>query len=54
MRSFLRQFAENECGATSIEYGLIAAFIGIVIVTGAQAIGTGLNDIFTNVKNGFP
>ncbi len=42
---------KDESGATAIEYGLIAALISVVIITGATAIGTGLNSTFTNVSN---
>jgi pilus assembly protein Flp/PilA len=37
MKSFLARFANDESGATAIEYGLIAAIVGIGIAT---ALGT--------------
>lgn len=49
MQGLWRSFAENEAGATSIEYALIAAFIALAIISGAQAIGLDLIAIFNNV-----
>ena len=43
MRSIIAKFVANENGATAIEYGLIAALIAVVIITGLTAIGTSLN-----------
>ncbi len=44
-----RPFVTSESGVTAIEYGLIAALIAVVIVTGVTAIGTNLGGVFTNV-----
>jgi pilus assembly protein Flp/PilA len=38
----LRRFAADESGATSIEYGLIAALIAVVIIGTLTSIGTKL------------
>ncbi len=43
MNKFFTRFAKNESGATAIEYGLIAALIAVVIISGAGALGTALN-----------
>ena len=37
-------------GVTALEYGLIAALIGGVIVVGVGLAGTGLTAAFTNIK----
>ena len=37
------------CGATAIEYALIAGLISIVVVTGVTAVGTKLSTYFTSV-----
>ena len=42
----LRAFLRDTCGATSIEYAMIAAVISIVIVAGASTIGSRLNAKF--------
>jgi pilus assembly protein Flp/PilA len=49
MTKFFSRFARNESGATAVEYGLIAALIGVVIITGATALGKSLNDKFTSI-----
>lgn len=38
------RFLRSESGATTIEYGLIAAIIGIVVLVGVGAIGGTLRD----------
>jgi len=50
MKTFLARFAQDESGATAIEYGLIAALIGVAIVTGARAIGGSLDTLFTDIN----
>lgn len=50
MRNVLLSFFKDESGATAIEYGLIAALIAVVIITGVTAVGTGLSTTFTNVS----
>ena len=45
------RFLKNESGATAIEYGLIAALISVAIIGGATAVGTGVNNTFTNIKS---
>jgi len=37
MSSLLRRFLADNKGATAIEYGLIAALIAVVIITGLTA-----------------
>lgn len=49
MRVLLRRWFGNKRGATSIEYALIAAFLSMAVISGAQAIGLDLQNIFTNV-----
>ena len=49
MKSLLKQFWANESAATSIEYGLIAAGISIVIITAVTTTGTNLKTTFTKV-----
>ncbi len=49
MLKMLRQFAGNKSGATAIEYGLIAALIGVVIITAVTTLGTKLDSTFTAV-----
>ena len=49
MTKFAKNFLSNESGATAIEYGLIAALIAVVAIGAMTAIGTNLNNTFTNV-----
>jgi pilus assembly protein Flp/PilA len=49
MSKMFKTFLKDENGATAIEYGLIAALIAIVIITGVTLIGTNLSGIFTKV-----
>jgi len=43
MRGIIAKFVTNKSGATAIEYGLIAALIAVVIITGLTTVGTSLN-----------
>jgi pilus assembly protein Flp/PilA len=43
------RFVRDECGATAIEYGLIAALIAVVIITAVTSVGTNLSTTFTTV-----
>jgi pilus assembly protein Flp/PilA len=46
----LKRFLNDEAGATAIEYGLIAALVAVVIITGITAVGTKLSTTFINVS----
>ena len=48
MKRFLK-ILKDEAGVTAIEYGLIAAFIALVIIVSVKAVGTGLNTFFANI-----
>jgi pilus assembly protein Flp/PilA len=41
---------DSESGVTAIEYGLIAALVGVAIVAAATALGTQLSTLFTTIK----
>ena len=43
MTALLRRFMSDVSGATSIEYGLIAGLIALVIITALTSIGTRVN-----------
>ena len=49
MTTLFTRFAKDESGVTAIEYGLIAAGIGIAIITVVNSVGTSLNTIFGRV-----
>lgn len=50
MNIFAR-FAQDESGATAIEYGLIAALISVVLIAGASMVGGSLNNLFGGISN---
>lgn len=50
MKSLLTRFVKDESGATAIEYGLIAGFIAIVIVTAGPLINQSLAAIFQAIQ----
>jgi pilus assembly protein Flp/PilA len=43
------RFMNDESGATAIEYGLIAALVGVAIITALGTLKTGLTTVFNNV-----
>ena len=51
MRNLASKLLKDESGATAIEYGLIAAFVGVVLVAALQFLGTQLTSTFSNVGN---
>ena len=50
MNIFAR-FAQDESGATAIEYGLIAALISVGIILAATALGDNLGNLFNGIAN---
>ena len=48
--NIISRFIRDESGATAIEYGLIAALIAVVIITGVTAVGTKLSTTFNNMS----
>lgn len=50
MNIFAR-FAQDESGATAIEYGLIAALISVGIILAATALGDSLGNLFNGIAN---
>lgn len=49
MNIFAR-FANDESGATAIEYGLIAALIAVGIIAAATALGGSLSTLFSDIS----
>jgi pilus assembly protein Flp/PilA len=49
MPRVLVRFLSDESGATAIEYGLIAALVAVVAITGMTTLGTKLKALFTGV-----
>lgn len=47
----IRRFLKDESGATAIEYGLIAALVSIIVITGALAVGGSLGDLYNMISS---
>jgi len=50
MKTLVARFAQDESGATAIEYGLIAAGISVAIIVVVNGLGTTLNTKFTSIS----
>ncbi len=49
MKSLFNRFVQDESGATAIEYGLIAAIIGVGIIAALGNVKTALNTKFNAI-----
>ena len=50
----LKKMIKCEAGATAIEYGLIAAGIAVAIAVVVFALGSKLNQLFSNINGMLP
>lgn len=50
MRNVVK-FLKDESGATAIEYGLIAALVGVAIIAAVTALGGSLSGLFTAISS---
>jgi pilus assembly protein Flp/PilA len=48
--SLMRRVLKDEQGAAAIEYGLLAALVGVALFAGAQALGVSLDGLFTDIS----
>ena len=51
MKGLVAKFVRDESGATAIEYALIAAGIGIAIITAVNTLGTAISSKFTSISD---
>jgi len=51
MKNLFSRFANDESGATAIEYGLIAALVAVVIITALTTLGNNLTATFDEVSD---
>ena len=51
MFNTLIAFANDDSGATAIEYGLIAALVSVAAITALQSLGTSLTGMFNHVAS---
>lgn len=45
----IKNFIRNEDGATAIEYGLIAALVGVAIIASLKALTVSFNDMMSYI-----
>jgi pilus assembly protein Flp/PilA len=50
MKNIVSRFVNDESGATAIEYGLIAALVGVGIIAALQNLRGELQNTFTTVS----
>ena len=46
---FLKKLGKDSKGATAIEYGLIAALVGVACIGALTTVGTNLKSVFSTV-----
>jgi len=51
MKTIVSRFVKDESGATAIEYGLIAALVGVGIILALQSLRTELQATFGKVSS---
>ena len=51
IRQTLRLLGTDRCGATAIEYGLIAALIVVAMMAGLQSMGGGVGGMWTGIND---
>jgi pilus assembly protein Flp/PilA len=49
MRRLLARFASDHSGATAIEYAVLAALMGVIMIGAVTALGGNLSTKFNNV-----
>lgn len=47
----VRAFFQDESGASAIEYGLLVAFIAVIIINAVSMLGSYISTIFINEAN---
>jgi len=51
MKASLLRFLRDDCGATALEYSLMAAIMGVVALTALTKLGTNLSNKFSSMAN---
>lgn len=51
MTNFIKNFLQDEEGATAIEYGLIAGLIAVAIIAAVTSLGDQLKGVFAYIKD---
>ena len=50
LKNLMARLVRDEQGQDLIEYALLATFVALVAIVGAQALGTSLNTWYSNVS----
>ena len=50
MKTVFSRFLKDESGATAIEYSLIAALIGVAVISAVKMLGTTLSAKFSGIS----
>ena len=48
--TLVKRFLLDECGATAIEYGLIAALVSLAAIGGASTLGNSIDDRLSDLS----
>ncbi len=51
MSTFLRRLAADESGVTAVEYSLLCALMGVVMVVSLRDVGPALNATFNTLSH---
>ena len=51
MKNLIARFANDESGATAIEYGLLAALIAVVLIAAVTSLGRNMSTQFSTIAN---
>ena len=49
MSDFIMHFLSDEHGATATEYALLIVFVAVAIATGANLLGQGISNLFSEI-----
>lgn len=49
MSDLIIQFLSDESGATATEYAMLIVFIAVAIAAGANILGTGISNLFSQI-----
>jgi pilus assembly protein Flp/PilA len=49
MRSLINRFHQDEKGATATEYAMLIVFVAVAIAAGANLLGTGISNLFSQI-----
>jgi pilus assembly protein Flp/PilA len=47
----IKDFFQDETGASAVEYGLLVALIAVVIIGAVSTLGTTISTMFTSVSD---